>query len=214
MYLVITPESLDLSPGGEVILRHRTWDDYEAILKSRQDRAAVKVRFDASTQEIRLMAPMPGHGKRSKTLSDLVTALLRFKNLDWEGFDPITLKQLKQKGLEPDTCFYIANRQAILGKERIDLAVDPPPDLAIEVDLTSFTSPDDYQKIGVPELWIYRQALRIYVFDGQQYHERDRSPTFPDIPVIQLIPKYVERAWTAGSSVALREFDTELSRLA
>ncbi|MEO0455250.1 MAG: Uma2 family endonuclease [Cyanobacteria bacterium P01_A01_bin.114] len=213
MYLMITPQSIDLSPGGEVVLRHQTWDNYEALLKSRQDKATLKIYFDANSHEIRIMAPMPGHGKRSKTLSDLVTTLLRYRSLDWEGYDPITLKQFQQKGLEPDTCFYIANRQAVLGKERIDLSVDPPPDLALEVDLTSFTSPEDYQEIRIPELWIYRPAsFNIYIFDGQQYRESDVSQLFPEIPLKQLIPKYVERAWTAGSSVALREFEVELAR--
>ena len=44
---------------------------------------------------------------------------------------------------------------AILGKDRIDLAVDPPPDLAIESDFTSKTRIDAYLAIRVPELWVY-----------------------------------------------------------
>lgn len=212
MHLTITKNSVDLPPGGEVILRHQTWSNYEELLKSRQDRAAIKIYFDAETQEIRIMAPLPEHGKKSDTLSDLVKSLLRYQCLDWESFDPITLKRFEQKGLEPDACFYIQNREAILRKERIDLEIDPPPDLAIEVDLTSCTKPEDYQEIGVPELWIYRgQTLYIYLFDGQQYQESHNSSIFSQIPVIkQLIPQYVERAWEAGSSVALREFENNL----
>lgn len=211
MHLTITNDRIDLPPGGEVILRHQTWLDYEKLLESRQDKAAIKIYFDAETQEIRIMAPLPGHGKKSDTLSDLVKALLRYQGQDWDSFDPITLKRIELAGLEPDACFYIQNRQAILGKERIDLEIDPPPDLALEIDLTSSTKPKDYQAIGVPELWIYRRkVLYIYLFDGQQYQERSNSPTFPGIPVKQLIPKYVERAWEAGSSIALREFENKL----
>lgn len=211
MHLTITNDRIDLPPGGEVILRHQTWLDYEKLLESRQDKAAIKIYFDAETQEIRIMAPLPGHAKKSDTLSDLVKALLRYQGQDWDSFDPITLKRFEQAGLEPDACFYIQNRQAILGKERIDLEIDPPPDLALEIDLTSSTKPKDYQAIGVPELWIYRRkVLYIYLFDGQQYQESSNSPTFPGIPVKQLIPKYVERAWEAGSSIALREFENKL----
>jgi Uma2 family endonuclease len=141
MHLTITNDRIDLPPGGEVILRHQTWLDYEKLLESRQDKAAIKIYFDAETQEIRIMAPLPGHGKKSDTLSDLVKALLRYQGQDWDSFDPITLKRFEQAGLEPDACFYIQNRQAILGKERIDLETDPPPDLALEIDLTSSTKP-------------------------------------------------------------------------
>ncbi len=140
MYLTITQDGIDLSPGAEVILRQQTWADYERLIEMRQDNAGIKIRFDARTQEIRMMAPLPKHGKRSATLSDLVKSLLNYQARNWEGYEPVTLQRFQQKGLEPDYCFYIQNRLAILGKERIDLESDPPPDLAIEVDLTSFTS--------------------------------------------------------------------------
>lgn len=211
MHLTITKDSIDLPPGAEAILRHQTWSDYEELLNSRHDRAAIKIYFDAKTQEIRIMAPLPGHGKKSDSLSDLVKSLLRHQGRDWDSFDPITLKRFEQQGLEPDACFYIQNREAILGKERINLEIDPPPDLAIEVDLTSSTKPEDYQAIGVPELWIYRsRALYIYLFDGEQYRDSPNSLLFSQVPVKELIPQYVERAWEAGSSIALREFETQL----
>ncbi|NET34558.1 MAG: Uma2 family endonuclease [Cyanothece sp. SIO1E1] len=214
MLPTITPTIIDMPPGGEVILRHQTWDDYETLLQTRKDRAAIKITFSAKTQEIRIMAPLPRHGNCSDTLSDLVKCLLRYQGLDWQGFDPITLKRFQQKGLEPDHCFYIQNRTAILGKDRIDLAIDPPPDLVLEVDLTSFTNAEDYEDIGVPELWIYRhQALRIYTFGDRHYQEQAESPLFPGIPVKRLIPEYVERAWKDGASVALRAFEHQLQQL-
>lgn len=77
--------------------------------------------------------------------------------------------------------------------------------------MTSFTKFEDYTAIGVPELWIYRnQTLNIYLFDGQHYQESLKSSLFPTIPVKELIPVYVERAWNAGSSVALRGFENTL----
>lgn len=208
MHLTITRDGVDLPPGGEVILRHQTWTDYEDLLQSRQDKAAIKLYFDAKTHEIRIVAPLPKHGDQSDSLSDFVKSLLRNQGRDWQSFDPITLKRFEQKGLEPAACFYIQNREAILGKERIDLAVDPPPDLAIEVDLTSSTKPEDYEAIGVPELWLYRdERLSIFLFDKQQYHESSISRLFAEIPVKDLLPTYMERAWKLGSSVALRELE-------
>ncbi len=213
MDVTITQDRVDLSPGAEIILRQQTWTDYEKLLESRQDKAGIRIYFDAKTQEIRLMAPLPKHGNRSDAISDLVKSLLRHQGRDWQSFDPITLKRFEQKGLEPDKCFYVQNHEAILGKEQIDLETDPPPDLAIEVDFTSFTQPENYNEIGVPELWIYRkQSLGIYLFNGQNYQHSPDSLIFPEFPVKQLIPEFVEMAWSSGSSVALRAFEARLRK--
>ncbi len=215
VHLTITSAGVDLLPGSEVILRDQTWADYEKLLERREDNAAIKVRYNARRQEIRVMAPLPRHGNHSDTLANLVQVLLRSAGQDWQAFDPITLKRFGEAGVEPDKCFYIKNLSAILGKEHIDLDTDPPPDLAIEVDATSPTSAEDYEPLAVPELWIYREdSLRILVFDGRHYHEADGSPTFPGIPVRKWIPQYVRRAWQAGSSVAIREFEAALPNLA
>jgi Uma2 family endonuclease len=211
VHLTITSAGVELSPGSEAILRPRTWADYEELLECRGDNAAVKVRYDARTQEIHMMSPLPKHGKTSLALSNLVQALLQHTRQDWEGFDPITLKRFGEAGLEPDKCFYIEHREAILGKEQIDLRSDPPPDLAIEVDATSSTRAADYEPLGIPELWIYREgSLDIYLFDGRHYCEVSESPTFPGLPVRRWVPEYLRRAWQAGSSVALREFESVL----
>jgi Uma2 family endonuclease len=210
--LTITDDRIDLSPGGDVVLRQQTWADYEGLLECRQDHAAIKVRYSARTQEIRLMAPLARHGKQSDMLSDMVKALLRQLGRDWESFDPVTLKRFGQSGLEPDKCFYIQRREAILGKERIDLEIDPPPDLALEVDDSSTTSVEDYEPLRVPEVWIYRaDSLHIYLFEGGHYREVPESPTFPGMPVRQWVPEYVQLAWHAGSSVALRQFERTLA---
>jgi Uma2 family endonuclease len=152
---------------------------------------------------------MSGYGARSR---DLVKALLHFEGKDWDCFDPITLKQLKRAGVEPDTCFYIENRQAILGKERINLTVDPPPDLAIEVDFTSITNLGSYTPLAIPELWIYSpDGLKIYIFKNNDYQEKNHSNLFKNWDVKTLLPKYVELAWFKGSSVALREFEEDIA---
>jgi len=212
MVVTISPERIELPPGSEATLRYQTWTDYEALIASRRDDAAVKIRFNARTQEIAIMAPMAGHGRRIDILVDLVKALLRHQGRDWDSSHPITLRRFQQAGAEPDACFYIQNWQAVLGKERIDLAQDPPPDLAIEMDLTSLTDLAVYQTLAIPELWIYRQGtLKIYQLTPQGYQDCSISPTFPTVDVKNLLPKYVERAWTAGSSVALREFENYLN---
>lgn len=211
MLITVNPETLSLSPGSEVILRNQSWEDYENLLAVRKDKKLPKLYFNAQNQEIYLMSPLPSQVNRIDTLRDLVKSLLRFQQKDWQSFDPITLKQFKQAGVELDTCFYIANYQAILGKERIDLSIDPPPDLAIEVDLTSLTNLEAYKPIGIPELWIYNSGvLKIYLFVDNNYQESSQSLLFETWDVKSILPKYVELAWNQGSSFALRQFEQDI----
>jgi Uma2 family endonuclease len=210
----ITEDIISLAPGDELILRFRTWEDYETLLKRREDKAGLRIRYNSKTQEIRIMSPLPRHAKNADLLADLVKALLRQAGKDWDAFTPVTLKRINRQGIEPDYCFYIDNRDRILGKERIDLETDPPPDLAIEIDLTCTTKPEDYQAISPVELWVYRQnQLLIYHFDSQQYQESQISRWFPNYDLKNLIPQYIDRGWQIGSSVALREFEDALRSL-
>jgi Uma2 family endonuclease len=208
---LITENKIDPSPGDEIILRYRTWQDYEALLARYPEQAGLRIRYSHQTQEILFRSPLPAHGKNADLLADLVKALLRHQGQEWEAFPPITLKRDQRQGVEPDYCFYIQHRQQILGKTRLDLEQDPPPDLVLEVDLTARTYPEDYQAIAPPELWIYRrQALLVYQFQGQTYQNSAHSRQFPSFPVTSLIPQHINQGWEVGSSVALGKFERRL----
>ncbi|CBN55862.1 MULTISPECIES: Uma2 family endonuclease [Kamptonema] len=210
----ITEDTISLAAGDELILRFRTWEDYEALLARREDKAGLRIRYNSKTQEIRIISPLPKHSNQADLLADLVKALMRYEGKDWDAFTPITLKRVNKQGIEPDYCFYIDNRDRILGKERIDLETDPPPDLVIEIDLTCTTKPEDYQAIAPLELWVYRQSqLSIYQFESRQYRESEESRWFPGYDLKRLIPQYCDRGWQSGSSVAVREFEEVLRSL-
>jgi len=214
MVLSVSRDHIQLPAGSSVTLSDQTWADYETLLASRREDAAIKIRYNAHTQELRIMAPLPAHGRRIDTLVDLVKALLRHQGRNWDSSHPITLKQIDEAGAEPDACFYIQNWQAVLGKDRIDLSQDLPPDLVIEMDWTSYTDLSVYELLRVPEVWIYRQGqLLIYGLTATGYDRLSDSPTFPHVAVATLFPQYVERAWVAGSSVALREFEQYLEEI-
>ncbi|MBR8830482.1 MAG: hypothetical protein N5P05_000044 [Chroococcopsis gigantea SAG 12.99] len=206
--IAINDTSLLIDPGSEVILSFQSWSDYEQLLGLRDEGVLPKIYFNADSGKIRLMSPLPSHGNRVDTLKSLIKILLHHYNKDFQSFDPITLTKISRAGVEPDGCFYVDNYSAILGKDKIDLTIDPPPDLALEVDITSRTNPDDYSSIAVPELWIYRPPqLLIYVLSGEQYDEKERSTLFSEIDIKNILPTYIERAWLQGSSLALREFE-------
>lgn len=208
MLPTITENQIDLPPGTRVQFP-ATLEDYEQLLERMSDRASIRMRF--RDNQILLMASLMEHGNQADVISDLVKTLLRYQSLDWQSFDPITLRKSALPGVEPDACFYIQNYRAILGKQRLNLRQDPPPDLAIEIDLTSITNIDDYIPLAVREVWIYSSGdLRIHRFEGGRYIETNTSQIFADIAVQEIVPRYVNRAWQVGSSVALREFEQSL----
>ncbi|MBW4534794.1 MAG: Uma2 family endonuclease [Pleurocapsa minor HA4230-MV1] len=208
MLPIITPDKIDL-PAGTILKFPGTIADYEQILNQLGDRSIPRLRF--RDNYILLMSPIAEHGKEIDVIADLVKILLRHQGQDWESFHPITLRRGKEAGLEPDVCFYIENYQAILGKRKLDLSIDPPPDLAIEIDVTSFTRIEDYISLAIPEVWIYKtNKLHIYLFANNKYIESDQSVVFPNFLIKEIVTQYINRAWQVGSSVALREFSQTL----
>ncbi|MFP4298431.1 MAG: Uma2 family endonuclease [Spirulinaceae cyanobacterium] len=209
MLPTITPDKIDL-PAGTIVKFPGTIADYEEILQRLGDRSIPRLRF--RDRHILLMSPLPQHGNEIDVISDLIKVLLRHRGRDWQSFHPITLRYGKEAGLEPDACFYIENYQAILGKRKLDMSIDPPPDLAIEIDVTSFTRIEDYIPLAIPEVWIYKtNELSIYCFTNNSYVETNTSLIFPDFSIKEIVMQYVDRAWQVGSSVALREFSQTLN---
>ncbi|MGF1541862.1 MAG: Uma2 family endonuclease [Pleurocapsa sp.] len=208
MLPTITSDKIDL-PAGTILQFPGTIADYQQLLNQLGDRSIPRLRF--RDNHILLMSPLAKHGNEIDIISDLIKALLRHQGKDWQSFHPITLRYGQEAGLEPDACFYIENYQAILGKRKLDLSIDPPPDLAIEIDVTSFTRIEDYISLAIPEVWIYKaNELNIYLLTNNSYQEANTSLIFPDFSIKEIVKQYVNRAWQVGSSVALREFGQTL----
>jgi Uma2 family endonuclease len=199
-------KQLEVPPGQRVILQDVTWQEFEAILEELGEHRATRLAYGGGTLEIRM--PLPEHEKAKVILGDLVKILLEELRIDCECFGSTTFKrQDMAQGIEPDDSFYIQNQARMIGKERIDLTIDPPPDLAIEVDVTSRTQLSAYEALGVPELWRYEHhRLQISVLQDGKYVESDFSPMFPKLPIIEIISQYVEQSRTLGRSSALRAF--------
>ncbi|MEM9245654.1 MAG: Uma2 family endonuclease [Cyanobacteria bacterium P01_F01_bin.153] len=80
-----------------------------------------------------------------------------------------------QRGLEPDECCYITSEAQVRGKMNIDLTVDPPPDLAIEIDITSssLNRLEIYASLGIKEVWRFDgESLFIYSFERRSLRSR------------------------------------------
>lgn len=204
--------NIELTPGVMVTIHDVTWEQFEALVEELGESRSARLAYYDGTLEI--MSPLPAHERPNRIISDVVKILLDAEGREWEDFGSTTFRRKKIAGLEPDTCFYIQNAQLVRNCMRaMDLEVYPPPDLAIEADVTSQTTLEAYRVIAVPEVWIYNdRQLKIHLLQNGQYVESTMSPTFPTVPILELIPRLVEQALQDGSSRMLRQFRQQISQ--
>ena len=204
--MLLELRQLKIQPGQQLLVEDVNWQQFESILAELGERRASRLSY--SNGRLEIMVPLPEHEKAKEIIGDMVKILLEAGQIAFESLGSTTLKNERMsQAVEPDTCFYIQNQAAVIGKNRLDMSVDPPPDLAIEIDLTSRTQLDNYQILGVPELWRYtRRGLQINVLQAEQYIESDVSPTFPNIPIVQLVNQYTQESLVAGRTRAIQAF--------
>ncbi len=196
---------LEVPPGQRLLLRDVTWPEFETILAELGDRRGSRLAYDNGTLEI--MMSLPEHEDDKEIIGDLIKALLEELDIEFRSLGSTTFKKKQTQGLEPDQCFYIQNEAVIRGQKRIDLAVDPPPDLAIEIDVTSRTHPSIYAALRVPELWQFEQGkLQINVLQGGSYALVAESPNFRGMTLSDVIPHYLAESKTIGRNTVLKAF--------
>lgn len=195
---------LDVPPGQRLVIKNVNWQEFEAILEELGDHRATRIAYSKGILEIRM--PSPEHEVDKELIGDMVKILLEELEIDCECFGSTTFKsRVMESGIEPDQCFYIKNHKLMRGKRRVDLSVDPPPDLAIEVDVTSKTQLDAYAALGVTELWRFETGrIQICVLEAGEFISSNISPTFPTLPIVDLISQFVTQSLTDGRSPTLR----------
>ncbi|NEP60589.1 MAG: Uma2 family endonuclease [Symploca sp. SIO2G7] len=213
MPVTLQLRQLDLPPGQRLFVRDVDWSEFEAILSELGESRSSRIAYSHGTLEIRM--PTPEHEVDKELIGDLVKILLDELEIDCECFGSTTFKQENMgSGIEPDQCFYIQNHARMRGKRRVDLKVDPPPDLALEVDVTSKTQLDAYATLGVPELWRYeKNKLNIYILQEGSYQPVTISPTFPLLPILDFVAEVLSQSITIGRSPALRAFRKQIRNI-
>lgn len=203
--MLLELERIQIPPGQHIILENVSWQEFEHILEDLGEHRNSRIAYQNHCLEI--MAPLPEHEHSKEIIGDLIKVLLEERDIEFCSLGSTTFKKESRQGLEPDQCFYIANEAKIRGKGRIDLAVDPPPDLALEIEITSRTHPEIYAAIGVPELWRFEKGkLQINVLINGKYQEVATSPTFPELPLIELIPQFLAESKVAGRNATIKKF--------
>lgn len=196
-----------MRPGSVYRTDDVSWDEYEQLLVDLGPKYSVRIFYDQGRMEI--MSPAYRHEKPTRIIHALMAVLRDELDIDIESAGSTTFKEeLKAKGAEPDDSFYIQHAAQIIGKDDIDLAYDPPPDLVIESDYTS-SSLDKfpiYAGLGVPEIWrIAGWQVRIWLLVGENYEESPSSAAFPFLSAEKL-SEFLVKGMEVGERKVARAF--------
>ncbi|MGB3402497.1 MAG: Uma2 family endonuclease [Microcoleaceae cyanobacterium] len=179
--------------ADRVLLQNISWQQFENLLLDLGESRSARIAYDCGTLEI--ITPLPEHEYYKEVIGIVIQDIAEELDINYESYGSTTWRQeAGQVGIESDNCFYIQNESKIRGKLRLDLTVDPPPDLALEIDLTSksLNRFPIYARLGVPEIWCYDTGhLKIYQLEQNRYTEAKNSLIFPQLP-IQELPGIIE----------------------
>jgi len=195
-----------IPPGHQALLQNVSWSELEEILSELGESRSSRISYSNGVLEI--MTPLAEHEDDKALISDFVRILLEELGKEYRNLGSTTFKDQKMaQAVEPDECFYIQHERAIRGKKRIDLETDPPPDLAIEIDITGRTRFENYQKLGIPELWRYNgTTLEINILKSGNYILSEQSLQFPEFPLKEVIPQYLETSKNQGKVSLMKQF--------
>jgi Uma2 family endonuclease len=177
-----------------VVLHGLDWTTYAGVLAAFGDH---RFRHTYDRGRLEIMSPLYWHDTTGRVLAILVRGLAAEFGRKVKSAGSTTLRREEMdRGLEPDECFYIGNFAAVQGRTELDFDVDPPPDLAVEVDHTRncIDRLPVYAALGVPEVWRYDDgAIEFRRLGADGYAVVAESPTFPGIPPAALAD-WVRRA--------------------
>jgi Uma2 family endonuclease len=203
--VIATPISqIKLAPGSAMMLPGLRWKLYEALLQELGSDRSTRVAYDRGVLEIR----MPGelHEIINRLLAKIITMLAMEFGMEANDFGSVTLNREElDRGIEPDSCFYIQNAARGQGLEA-NVSESLPPDLVLEVDIASSSANKMaiYQAIGVSEVWLYRRnVLKIQLLQDGQYRDVVHSRAFPMVNVKQL-NQWIEMRKTETDLTVLR----------
>ncbi|OKH27974.1 Uma2 family endonuclease [Chroogloeocystis siderophila] len=192
-----------------VVLRNISWQTFTAMLDEMGEERATRLAYSDGMLEI--MTPLGEHENTNRFIDDLIRVLADELNLNLKKFGSLTLKRENMKrGAEPDSCYYIQNEPRVRNKRNIDLNIDPPPDLVLEIDITS-SSIDKrpiYAALGIPEIWQYDgRSLQILLLSqlDSSYTQTQKSPTFPILD-LNLVPQLIAQSLIDGETKTLSLF--------
>jgi Uma2 family endonuclease len=192
---------------SRVLLSGISWATFESLAAESKSHGT---RFTYDRGYLEMMSPSREHERLKRYIGRMIEVATEEWNIPISSASSTTLKaEWEERGLEADESYYIANEPKVRNRDEIDLRVDPPPDLAIEVDIStsSLDQLSIYADLGVPEVWLY-DAVTLKVYQLQSdgtYAKQTRSPAFPFLP-LEEIERFLARRNETDETTWIRSF--------
>jgi len=189
-----------------LVLENISWETYEALLRE-LDQQRLRITYDEG--RFVAMSPLPKHERVKSLMGSMVEMLSVERRIPISRLGSTTWKKrLLRKGLEADECYYVQNERRVRARDDIDLKKDPPPDLAVEVEVTHH--PLDrlriYAALGVPEIWLYTgKSVRTLRLSTDKYEDVEHSIAFPFLRAAEL-ERFLEMRLTTDETTLMCEF--------
>ncbi|XGV99417.1 MAG: Uma2 family endonuclease [Leptolyngbya sp. BL-A-14] len=196
-----------------IVLEKISWEQFETILAEMGAERTTRFTFDRGRLE--MMTPLDEHDRCHKLIESLILVLADIMQLPVEGYKAPTLKRFDLNiAIEPDTGYYLQHERDMRGKAAIDLAIDPPPDIVLDVALNKSTLDRLalYAALGVPEVWRYvsqpgddflKGNFQLYTLDGTGYVDSTSGFAFPFLPAGRIL-QFIDESDALGLMSALR----------
>jgi Uma2 family endonuclease len=189
------------SSPAAVMLQGITWQTYQSLVLELESQPTKRLTYDNGVLEIWI--PLPPHETYKRWLGRLVEIVAEEMDLEIRSLSSATWSRKDLlKGVEADECYYIQNEAAVRGKMEIDLTVDPPPDLAIEIDISSPSLPrlPIYAALSVPEIWQFDgEQFQILQLVAGEYEAQPQSQALP-IVTVEIAKNFIAQAQEIGET--------------
>jgi Uma2 family endonuclease len=206
MNILIQAAKIKIEARQRFVLWNLGWDAYEKIVEALNEQH-VRTTYDRG--DLELMSPLPIHEAIKVRFAHFIVVLA--EELDFpirEVGGPTLRRHILDRGLEPDDCFYLTSADKVVDWATLNLDRDPPPDLALEVEITCgcLDRMGVYAGLGVPEVWR---------FDGEEWHvhllgsdgtyqESPSSVALPYLPVPEIMPVMLQSLHVGDDRERLR----------
>ncbi len=200
-----------LPAGASLHLPNIDWDEYEHLLSQMEMFPGHRLSYDRG--RLIIVSPSAEHEDYKEFIYSLARVISLETGVALETRGAATFKSNKLlKGAEPDTCFYVQNAAHVVGKRRINLDTDPPPDVVVEIDMSndSLYKLATYAALGVPEIWRYDgKSTHFYKLVGESYEVTQNSLAFQSL-TSQDLTRYLEQSKVEGQTAVLAAFQQRL----
>jgi Uma2 family endonuclease len=192
-----------------VSLTQVSWETFTRLLEELGDQRNQRLSYYLGNLEI--MSPLGEHENNNRFIESLIFVIADELNLNLKKFGSLTLRSNQDKqAVEPDSCYYLNNEPLVRNKQHIDLTIDPPPDLVLEIDITSgsLNKLSIYATLKVPEIWRYNgKNLMVFCLNSNSnnYQQLTNSSIFPWLN-LEMIPALIHQSLEIGETATLRQF--------